>query len=245
MSEVITSVGIDAHKRELHVAMLIGVSRDAGDTESSPHRFTTAVAWLTVGSGLAFGLNFVLIDQAPVEAGLWPLVFARVSATALVLIIAAVAGKIRVPSGVPLKRIYQLHPGKEDIVAAYLQRRDARWREDLAAHVERAKDPRKRVLAVFDWLQERFSEPGYNGDAWINAYGELGSTSEAVAAEVRRHKAALRDYLGELVAGAGGGRSTAHAIFLLVEGAMVTAAIEQSPKAAKQARKAAQALLDA
>ena len=39
------------------------------------------MAWLTVGSGIAFGLNFVLIDQAPVEAKLWPLVFARLSAT--------------------------------------------------------------------------------------------------------------------------------------------------------------------
>ncbi len=36
------------------------------------------MAWLTVGSGLVFGLNFVLIDQAPADAGLWPLVFARV-----------------------------------------------------------------------------------------------------------------------------------------------------------------------
>ena len=50
--------------------------------------------------------------------------------------------------------------------------------------------------------------------------------------------------MSDLVADAGGGRSTAHAIFFLVEGAMVTAAIEQSPKAAKQARKAAQTLLD-
>ena len=145
--------------------------------------------------------------------------------------------ELRDESGVPLKRIYQLHPGKEDIVAAYLQRRDARWRAELAVHVGRAKDPRKRVLAVFDWLQEQFSEPGYNGDAWTNAYGELGSTSEVVAEEVRRHKAALREYLSELVADAGGGRSTAHAIYFLFEGAMATAAIEQSPKAAKQARR--------
>lgn len=79
------------------------VSRDAGDSESTTHRFTTTVAWLTVGSGLAFGLNFVLIDQAPTEAGLWPLVFARVSATVLVLVIAAVSGHLVLPTGVPMK----------------------------------------------------------------------------------------------------------------------------------------------
>ena len=78
------------------------VSREVRDEDSTPHRFTTKVAWLTVGSGLAFGLNFVLIDQAPTEARLWPLVFARVSASALVLVIAMLTRNLVVPSGVPL-----------------------------------------------------------------------------------------------------------------------------------------------
>jgi drug/metabolite transporter (DMT)-like permease len=73
------------------------------DDRATSHRFTTKVAWLTVGSGLAFGLNFVLIDQAPVEARLWPLVFARISASALVLVIAMVTRNLAVPSGVPLR----------------------------------------------------------------------------------------------------------------------------------------------
>lgn len=79
------------------------VSRDVGDRDRTPHRFTKKVAWLTVGAGLAFGLNFVLIDQAPVEAGLWPLVFARISATVLVLLIAAVSANLVLPQGLPMK----------------------------------------------------------------------------------------------------------------------------------------------
>jgi drug/metabolite transporter (DMT)-like permease len=78
-------------------------ARDEHDGRASLHRFTKKVAWLTVGSGLAFGMNFVLIDQAPVEARLWPLVFARISASLLVLVIAAVTRNLAVPSGVPLK----------------------------------------------------------------------------------------------------------------------------------------------
>lgn len=73
------------------------------DEDVRSHRFTTTVAWLTVGAGLAFGFSFVLIDQAPAEAGLWPLVFARVAATVLVVTIAAVSGQLRVPTGAPLK----------------------------------------------------------------------------------------------------------------------------------------------
>jgi drug/metabolite transporter (DMT)-like permease len=78
------------------------VSREATDEDVRPHKFTATVAWLTVGSGVAFGLNFVLIDQAPVEAKLWPLVFARVSATVLVLVIAALSANLRPPTGTPL-----------------------------------------------------------------------------------------------------------------------------------------------
>jgi len=79
------------------------VSREATDEDVTPHKFTATVAWLTVGSGLAFGLNFVLINQAPVDAKLWPLVFARVSASVLVLVIAAMSANLRAPSGVPLR----------------------------------------------------------------------------------------------------------------------------------------------
>jgi uncharacterized membrane protein len=79
------------------------VSREATDEDVRPHKFTAMVAWLTVGSGVAFGLNFVLIDQAPVAARLWPLVFARASATVLVLVIAAVSARLRPPTGTPLK----------------------------------------------------------------------------------------------------------------------------------------------
>lgn len=80
------------------------VSRETTDEDDvKEHRFTATVAWLTVGSGVAFGLNFVLIDQAPVEAKLWPLVFARASATVLVVAIAAMSHNLRAPSGNPLK----------------------------------------------------------------------------------------------------------------------------------------------
>ncbi|CDO10342.1 integral membrane protein [Mycolicibacterium cosmeticum] len=78
------------------------VSRGVTDEDTTEHRFTIKVAWLTVGSGLAFGLNFVVIDQAPHEAGLWPLVFARLSASLLVVLIALAARQLRVPTGVPL-----------------------------------------------------------------------------------------------------------------------------------------------
>lgn len=79
------------------------VSREATDADVTPHRFTTKVAWLTVGSGLAFGLNFVLIHQAPEEAKLWPLVIARLSASLLVVVVALLTRDLALPTGQPLR----------------------------------------------------------------------------------------------------------------------------------------------
>jgi AcrR family transcriptional regulator len=135
---------------------------------------------------------------------------------------------IRGASGVSLKRLYQLFPAKEQLVVAYLERRDVRWRQRLAEHVEGHEDPGRRVLAVYDWLGQWFREPDFRGCAWINSYGELGATSERVAAQVRAHKRAFKGYLAGLVSDAGLPAGLADQLFLLAEGAMVTAAIEQS-----------------
>lgn len=149
---------------------------------------------------------------------------------------------VRTASGLSLKRLYQLFPAKEELVEAYLERRDLRWRGRLAEHVARHDDPRERIPAVFDWLEEWFGEADFRGCAWINSYGELGATSERVVAQVRAHKRAFREYLGGLVADAGLPDVLAGQLFLLAEGAMVTAGITGSTEPAVEAREAALAL---
>ncbi|WP_328350272.1 TetR/AcrR family transcriptional regulator [Streptomyces sp. NBC_00445] len=150
---------------------------------------------------------------------------------------------IRGASGVSLKRLYQLFPAKEQLVEAYLERRDVRWRGRLAEFVAGHEDPEQRILAVFDWLERWFGEPGFRGCAWINSYGELGATSTRVAERVRAHKEAFRDYVGGLVADAGRDSALASAVYLLAEGTMVTAGITGSTAPAAQAREAVRLLL--
>ncbi|MFJ7338196.1 TetR/AcrR family transcriptional regulator [Streptomyces sp. NPDC101116] len=152
---------------------------------------------------------------------------------------------VRGNSGVSLKRLYQLFPAKEQLVEAYLERRDTRWRGELAEYVERRPEPDERILAVFDWLGRWFGEPGFRGCAWLNAYGELGATSERVADQVRAHKRAFREYLGALVTAAGRPDALAGQLFLLAEGAMVTAGVTRSAEPAAEAREAARRLLGA
>jgi drug/metabolite transporter (DMT)-like permease len=95
----IASVGV-----VLAMFAVILVSRvSPADEDVRTHRFTSKVAWLTVGSGVAFGLDFVLLHQAPAECRLWPLFFARAAATVLVFAVAAMSNNLQLPSRTPLR----------------------------------------------------------------------------------------------------------------------------------------------
>jgi len=83
----------------LAVFAVVLVSREERTAvdEAGPVRFTARVGWLTIGSGAAFAVYFVLLDQLPHDSGLWPLVVSRGTATALVLAAALAAGQFRMP----------------------------------------------------------------------------------------------------------------------------------------------------
>lgn len=89
----------------LALTAVVLVSREASDEDVRPHLFTRKVAWLTVGAGVAFGLNFVFIAHAPAESGFWPLIFARLAAAALVILVAIGAGELRLPPRQSMKLV--------------------------------------------------------------------------------------------------------------------------------------------
>ncbi|OBH25419.1 hypothetical protein A5692_02345 [Mycobacterium sp. E342] len=84
------------------VAVML-VSREATAQGVTPYRFTPKVAWLTLLAGSAMGLNLVFLHQAPHACKLWPLVFARLSATVVIFVMAAASDNFRAPRGKPMK----------------------------------------------------------------------------------------------------------------------------------------------
>ncbi|MBF6132287.1 TetR/AcrR family transcriptional regulator [Nocardia otitidiscaviarum] len=151
---------------------------------------------------------------------------------------------VREAAGVSLKRIYSLFGSKDELVAAVLRRRSEVWDAGLASAIRPTMTARERLLAIFDFLDAWFREPNFRGCGFINAYGELSSGSPAVGAVVRAHKHAFGEYVARLVAEAGAPPELAPQIAILAEGAQTTAAIAGNPASARQARAAAQALLD-
>src|SRR5437879_13477296 len=82
--------------------------------------------------------------------------------------------QVREEAGVSLKRLYREFPSKDQLIEAYLLRRDARWLNGLRAAVGqrvtadpgRSDDPTaqrqgaaaQRILAAFDWLGAGLAE---------------------------------------------------------------------------------------
>jgi AcrR family transcriptional regulator len=153
--------------------------------------------------------------------------------------------RIRDASGVSLKRIYRLFSAKEDLVVASLRRRDQSFLQALTTYTDELATPRDKILGVFDFLEAWFREPDFRGCAFINAFGEMGPSSPCVAEVVRDQKHALHELLAGLVAEADGPTVLADQLFILVNGAITSAAILASPDSARHAQAAARALLDA
>src|SRR5439155_26406388 len=79
-------------------------------------------------------------------------------------------------AGVAKASFYKHFPSKDDLVLAFLERRDTLWRKWLAETVEPlSPDPAGRQLAVFDALAERFARDDFRGCAFINSIVELAN----------------------------------------------------------------------
>lgn len=157
--------------------------------------------------------------------------------------------EIRSTAGVSLKKLYAAFPGKEQLIAAVLTGRHELWEQGIRTAVDAAGTPRDELLAVYDFLESWFGDETFRGCGFINAFGELGATSPAIAEIARDHKDSFQRFIAGIaahaVADADRAEELAAQLALLAEGAQTTAAIAGTADAAVHARRAAAVLIDA
>jgi AcrR family transcriptional regulator len=139
--------------------------------------------------------------------------------------------EIRDASGVSLRRLYGLYSSKDDLVAAWLQARHTSWMRWFQAGVEsRIGGGASPVDALFDTLAEWASTPGYRGCAFLNTAAEVAEIDDRHLQIIAAHKRDLVGYLTELMrdAGAREPESLAAALGVLIDGAIVQAAVFHS-----------------
>jgi AcrR family transcriptional regulator len=148
-------------------------------------------------------------------------------------------------AGVAKASLYNLFGNKEGLVLAYLQDRHNGTTDQLMAEVDRHRDPRRRILALFDAQAQVFAQPGFRGCAFVSALAEapLGGHVAQAAHEFRGW---VRNLLISLAqeAGAADPLELARQLNIIYDGGITAAWMDHDPSIASSSRAAAQALLD-
>ena len=137
-------------------------------------------------------------------------------------------GAVAEGAGVTKMTLYAHFSSKDDLVAAYLEDNDRRWREFLEERLSGCEDSRDRLLAVCDAYREYFVAREMRGCAFVNCAAEFPDPDHPARRVIRRHKAGVREELRDLAAETGANEPVelAERLFVVLEGAYVTSALE-------------------
>jgi AcrR family transcriptional regulator len=149
-------------------------------------------------------------------------------------------------SGVARMTLYRHFASKDELVLAFLQRREQLWTRDwLEASVEsRASDPAERLLAIFDVFDKWFHSPDYEGCSFVNVLLEMPDRSSPLNRASAEHLATIRAFLERLAreAGVRDPEGVARQWHILMKGSIVAAG-EGDREAARRAKELGTLLL--
>jgi AcrR family transcriptional regulator len=151
-------------------------------------------------------------------------------------------------SGVARQTMYRHFGSKQELVLAFLERREQLWtREWLEAEVaRRASDPRERLLAIFDVFDRWFRAPDFEGCSFINVLLEYPDGGDPVHRAAAAYLAGIRQFLEDLARQAGipDAQGFARQWHILMKGSIIAAG-EGDRNAAMRAKQVACLLLEA
>jgi AcrR family transcriptional regulator len=152
-------------------------------------------------------------------------------------------------SGVARQTMYRHFGSKQELVLAFLARREQVWIHDwLISEVHRrAPTARERLPAIFDVFDEWFRQPGFEGCSFINVMLEHPDEHHPLHRASAEYLARIRTFLAGLAAEAGiaDPDSFAREWHLLMKGSIVSAGEGDRDAALRAKRLGALLLADA
>jgi len=153
---------------------------------------------------------------------------------------AVTVADIRDLSRVSLRRLYSLYPSKSDLITGLLQHRHTTWMDQYAKDVnELMSIGAYPVDALFESLEAWLVSTHFRGCGFINTLAETGELTAVHRAIIQDHKQGLIDFLNSLSGLSGRGPALA----VLIDGAIVQAAVFQSIEPVAAARVVADSLM--
>jgi len=145
-------------------------------------------------------------------------------------------------SGVVKSSLYAAFRTKEDILMEYLITTGAATDEMLKSASEKGKDPKGKVLAVFDLLIKLVQEKNYNGCNYLNLISELPPGSGKVIKQIQKQKNGVRALFASILKPIGK-EDLADEIYILFDGALIANKVHRKVWPVEAARKMAAQLL--
>lgn len=150
-------------------------------------------------------------------------------------------------SGVARQTMYRNFGSKQELVLAFLARREELWTYGwLAAEVRRrTDDPRERLLTIFDVFDKWFRSPSFEGCSFINVMLEHPDPQHPLHRAAAKYLGHIREFLADLArdAGIADPESFACQWHILMKGSIVAAG-EGDEEAALRAQRLGALLLD-
>lgn len=144
--------------------------------------------------------------------------------------------------------MYNHFESKTDLLIAYLDQFQEQWYRSLEEYLRPIDDPKKRILALFDYRIRNQQRVNFCGCPFIKISAEISTEDTEVLKKVQKNKDKLRQYLMAMVAKVKhrkvlSDEALAEMIYLLMEGALVGASIYKNTDDLKQGRKIVEQLL--
>lgn len=150
-------------------------------------------------------------------------------------------------AGITKKTLYHHFKSKEELILAVLRYYDERYRNSFMRSVEsKAENPKDRLLAIFDIVEEWFNSKNFSGCLFVRAMGEYPEEGTSIRSVCQESKILIQTYIQSLAEKANlkDAKELSEQLMLLIEGAVTMAQVNNSSLSAIRAKKAAKVLIN-